>query len=273
MSEILIGCVVYNQSLPETRTYKSLLTQSEDVFIHDNSPQPLTGIESLPPKWRYVSDPSNPGLSAAYNRMARYARDNGYKWILVVDQDTCFPPDTLLRYRESIGKYPGIPLHCPIVLTGRGGLMSPLSCRRYIPSSRGMEIDSLPRSMVKLSSASIINSGMLINLEAYSDVGGYNEKVFLDFSDYQFVERLSEKYEFARVIDCECVQSFSNDDDDVRKKLARYRLFCHSLKHYECKRKPDKIFIYRVMWRRCFSLMVQTKSIKPIGIIIKSLIG
>ena len=76
-AKILIVTVIYNQKITGTNVYKTLLSEEESVYIHDNSPNPQH-TDGLPESWKYFSDPSNPGLSAAYNRAAGYAAANGY---------------------------------------------------------------------------------------------------------------------------------------------------------------------------------------------------
>ena len=39
----------------------------------------------------YISDPTNPGVSKAYNVGFELARQLNKKWLLLLDQDTVFP--------------------------------------------------------------------------------------------------------------------------------------------------------------------------------------
>ena len=39
----------------------------------------------------------------------------------------------------------------------------------------------------------VINSGSLVNVKAWSDVGGYDERLFIDSIDYDFCRRLKRK--------------------------------------------------------------------------------
>lgn len=270
MSEtILTCCVVFNQNILHTNTYNTLLKNLKDVIIYDNSQSSLIDKSFLPSEWVYIHDSSNPGLSYAYNYCAKYAISKGYNWLLIADQDTIFPEDAFFKYEKAVHQYFSDILFCPIVTIGQNRLMSPINCKHYIPHFISFPIGC---KHIKLCEFSIINSGLLININAFFSVGGYNTDVFLDFSDFQFIERLSLHYKYARVLNIKCIQSFSNDDQNEKQKIHRYNLFCKSLKKYKCNRRINKIYIYLVMIRRCISLIKTTKNFSPITILLRSFV-
>lgn len=265
--KILICCVLYNEKLSRSITYLSLLKGYNSVFIYDNSPFPVLDCIEIPKTWAYIHNPDNPGLSVAYNEAAKYAKENDFDWILLTDQDTYFPPNSLAQYYEGINEQGYLPVICPLVFTGNGSIMSPLRCHHYLPTNNSVE----PPSIISLKEYVIINSGMLIRVSAFFEVGGYNSKVFLDFADYQFIERISTKFNSAFVIPLELKQSFSNDIQDLSSKQKRYDLFCKSIKQYKTIKPFDKIYLYNVMFRRAISLMIKNNSFAPIVTLLRNL--
>ena len=262
---ILIVTVIYNQTIYDTNVYKTLLKDEKDVFIYDNSPIPGSYVD-LPSGWIYVSDPTNPGLSMAYNKAARYALKNGFDWILISDQDTIFPNDAVRSYRKHIESYKEYHMFIPQVKTVNDMYLSPVKSMGYMARIS----QNAPVGQVLLDDYAIINSGLLVRTDSFLSCGGYNENVFLDFSDIQFIERFATKFPFAFVIDIVCRQDFSNISDSKEKKLARFRLFCRSLSGFRSNRKYGKLKIFVILIKRLVNLCVTLRSIRPISIFLKN---
>lgn len=258
--KILIVIVIYNQRITETNVYKTLLSENETVFIYDNSPtsQP---IDSLPKKWIYIHDPSNPGLSKAYNIAAKYASTNGYSWILISDQDTSYPANAIERYRAYIGYNIHVRMFIPKVRLQDTTYLSPIKSRFYVSRIS----TSVPSSgEIKLKNYAVINSGILVTTDSFLSCGGYNDKVFLDFSDFQFIERFESQFKTAYLTDIVIQQNFSDKSDTPAKKLHRFEIFCQSLEGYECIQRKDLIFIRLTILRRAIALTIKIRSLKPI---------
>ncbi len=267
MEKILICCVVYNQDLFKTNTYQSLLKNEDDVFIYDNSEKSLTSKSQLPQNWIYKTTGKNEGLSKAYNIAVEYANKNKYKWILFTDQDTLFSKNAFKIYEKSIKQYPKDNLFCPIVFMNKRKVMSPLKNIKYLWYKDG---HIKPGDLIDLSNFSVINSGMMVNVNTFIAAGGYNESVFLDFSDFQFLEKLSEICQNGRVIDVECSQSFSNQEQSKVQKINRFRLFCLSIKNFKCKKKRNRIWIHLAVIKRALSICMTSKSTKPLSILVNT---
>ena len=74
---------------------------------------------------------------------------------------------------------------------------------------------------------------MLVNLKAFHEVGGYNEKVKLDFSDFQFIERFRKVYKTFYVVDIICEQDFSDDEISLPTQAKRFRYYCEGARNIE----------------------------------------
>ena len=263
MVKILVCCVIYNQDLFETKTYRSFLKGLSHVYIYDNSQIVKTNTKLIPNSWIYKSDPTNKGLSYAYNKVAKYAKQNGFEWLVLTDQDTLFSSQAYDIYEKSIIEYTEEKLFCPLVRMNNQHLMSPFLCRHYIGRAN---LNIKENMRIDISKYSIINSGMMINIDTFLSVGGYNERVFLDFSDCQFIEKLSKKIKYARIIDILCIQSFSNLDLDNGEKLKRFELFCKSLKYYTPLKKIDNFWLFMVVLKRACSVSYSLRSLRPLVI-------
>lgn len=262
MHNILIVVVLYKENLFSCATYKTLLLSPQGcgVYIYDNSPIPQHKCSDFSQNCIYISDPTNPGLSYAYNRAAEYASQNGYEWMLLADQDTIFTPDIIEKYITAINNNKDIKLFVPQFKTGQNKWLSPVRLLYNI---------NLPHCKVKagiypLNRYSPINSGMMINIDAYMLVGGYNESVFLDYSDFQFIERFKEKFPCFVLLDTICRQNFSNEMQSKEQKYNRYCLFCRSLKNFQSESLLAKLGIHIVVFKRCISLCMRNFSFLPL---------
>lgn len=263
---ILIVIVIYKENIYNTKTYKSLIKGNDvNLFIYDNSPNAQHKDIDFPPTWKYVSNPSNPGLSYAYNCAAEYGKKHNFEWILLADQDTLFAPNILFEYEESILQHPNIKLFAPPILIGNQYYISPLRTKYHMAKRS----TSVPCGENRLAEYTLINSGMMINIKAFFDVDGYNEKVRIDYSDYQFIERFCRKYDKFFILNSICYQEFSNIVQSPQQKLHRYISFCDSIKNCEKSTYIDKVIYLYIVVKRMITLIFRTRTLKPIATFIK----
>lgn len=122
----------------------------------------------------YINNKGNQGIAHALNVGAKLAIEDGVDWLLTMDQDSKFAEDGLKNLQKSL-----------LVLlknNTRIGLVSP-SHKKAISAS-------IQKELV------VMTSGNLVNLKAYLDVEGFEEKLFIDAVDYDFCLKLNlRKYE------------------------------------------------------------------------------
>lgn len=264
-SDILVVAVLYKERLNDSKAYQTLLRDCPHVYIHDNSPQEECP-HNLPEGWIYSSDSTNPGLSAAYNAAARYAKENGFRWLLLTDHDTTYQPGAFLRMEKFIKRWPEEAILIPKVKIPDGRYLSPVPLRGFFT-----RLERLPLTgEVELKDTAVINSGMLVNVDAFRKCGGYNENVFLDFSDFQFIERLSSVAGRGRVIDEELLQAFSGVEDNEESAMRRFGMFCRSLKGYEKRNLRTRLALFAVVMKRSLSLSIRQRKLSPLGIMMKN---
>lgn len=256
MKRILYVIVLYKQKYRDTLSYRTLLwdVNQEDVLIFDNSP--VTSVYGNCPH-NIISQPNNPGLSSSYNKAAKYARDNGYEWIMVLDQDTTFPEGAIDAYLKTIDEHSDVKMIAPCHKIANGVFISPV---KYF-CKFGRNQDSVKTGVVSFTEASPINSGLLINLDAFEKVGGYDEDVTLDFSDIRFIEKFKTQYsKFYVLEDVVCLQDFSVNERDPNKLIGRFNIFLKCAK--ACKREhwSDGLQYFICTFKRCMKLTLVTRS-------------
>ena len=191
--DILFVLVLYKTKLERSLTYNALkrsLAATEfgiDMLVYDNSPANDGGDIVNDPKIKvnYIIDKANGGVSKAYNTGAELAVKMNKKWMMLLDQDTNFPAETITKYLEAIEKYPGEKLFAPMMMVNKQTIVSPC----HFKFMRGFSVSSVTPGINSLKEYSVINCGICIDTVAFNANNGYNELIRLDFSDHDFIRR------------------------------------------------------------------------------------
>jgi rhamnosyltransferase len=268
--------VLYKQDLTFSESLKTLNANllekglTMDLFVYDNSPEAQYEQEFTYQNFlvHYKHDPSNAGVSQAYNSGAAYGKNLNKKWVLLLDQDTIFPAGFLGVYEKAVDEHPDVKIFVPILKTQHGDYLSP--CR--YKHKRGYWLPSITEGFMDVDKYSPVNSGMLIHLDAFFDVGGYNEAVKLDFADFQFIERFAEKFRTFYVVNVVCLQDFSGYEPSLVKLKHRFAFFCEGAKNCIRREAADGFWYLMVVLRRMSGLMWKNKDLSFFGIFIRKYI-
>lgn len=266
--DILFVIVIYRSDYYHCNTYRTLLSKVKEchIFVFDNSPSSQQ-IDDANVTYRH--DAGNPGLSYAYNEAARYARENGYKWLLLTDQDTIFPDGIIGKYITAINNYPEVGMFVPPVKISNSVFMSPVIMRW---KTGGLSKSVPMKTVVSLKKYSPINSGMCVSVDMFFKCGGYKNEVFLDYSDFQFVERYRKVSDKCYVLNTCIRQTFSIKEDDREKTLNRYAMRCRSVRAMDRGTWLDSVGFCVDIMKRMLSLVVKLRSFRPVSIFIENYI-
>jgi hypothetical protein len=228
--------VLYKTRLEDSETFVSLsnsLKNSKltmDVMVYDNSPTPMvTAPEGINDNWtiHYIHDKTNPGVSKAYNEGLGIARKLNKKWLLLLDQDTSFPQNAVVEYGKAVRGNTGVWLFAPIIISNNK-IISP--CRYFL--NKGYSLRRVTPGVYNFHAKSLINSGMLIHVDAFERTGGYNEKIRLDFADYYFIDKYKAVYNKFAVINLRCFQNFSGMQRlTTSSALVRFAYYCEGARN------------------------------------------
>lgn len=249
--------VIYKCHLGEAESFKTFIKPNgfKNYLVYDNSPTEYIqeNIASIYPQAIYVRDTSNKGLPAAYNLGAKKAKKLGYKRLLLLDQDTSFPPESLELYLQS-ADYEGIT--APLVKTKRNLPFSPCNPTAWKKTPKDMTPGEY-----SLKKYSVINSGLCIPTHLFLEVGGYNPLVRLDFADFQFQMRVAPVCDHLKILPMTAIQDFSSDCRDLKKNLIRFNLYLESARHCEFPGWREAISHQYSMLRHVIGLTVNTHSL------------
>lgn len=206
--------VVYNKRLAECPSFRSAKRQSNvQLLVVDNSTDELVQNQEEARKagaW-FLSMNGNYGLSRAYNAAFDVLREKPGDWIVLLDDDTEIPDDYWLQLRMES---PDAVL-LPVVMTANGKMISPAEMKHDIPH--------MVKSSESIREITGINSGMAIPKQL-ADSYFYDERLFLDYVDHQFLKDIKKSGEKIRILPVYLKQNFSVDILDLAPAIRRLKI-------------------------------------------------
>jgi rhamnosyltransferase len=149
--------------------------QVDTIFAVDNSegdiPAVVSTIAALG-KVTLIRNRENEGIARALNIGAVKAGEEGYDFLLTMDQDSSAEPDMVEKMLRCLNEAAG----------GKIGIISPF----HMTKSSG----SPPSKVLCQEVMTPMTSGCLLNLTAYRQVGPFRDDLFIDFVDNEYCLRL-----------------------------------------------------------------------------------
>lgn len=213
-----VGAVVvsYNGGPRLLETIGALREQTERVFVVDNGSgedSQTVLSQSEGGGVRVLRNAVNCGVARALNQGVSAAIEEGCEWVLTMDQDSVARPGMVAEMLECERE------------VSENLLVGALTPR--VADSRMANVASAHRGPRWETRRSAITSGNLVRASVYSDIGGYDEGLFIDSVDFDFCLRLRRRgYSIVRCN--EAVLSHALGSLRERKVLGRpYRYVAH----------------------------------------------
>jgi len=178
----LTGIVVlYNPDEKVVENIKTYIYDLNLLYVFDNSKFKnsfvLNFVKENNKKMKYITLGENKGLGYAYNYVCNMAIEDGYNWILIMDQDSYFRNNDFKKminvlekdtnyFKKSVG------ILCPVIVYENENIDL-------------VKKDEFEKILIG------INSGSILNLDAYRKVGNFREDYFLDRIDFEYSLRLN----------------------------------------------------------------------------------
>ena len=171
MKDIAAGIVLYNPDNIQRfhDSLQSVLCQFSKVYLFDNSTEK---IEHMPfgNNVVYMTEHKNLGIAYALNRMMEQAEQDGFQWLVTMDQDSILPDNMVEAYGAHIYE-PNVAIICPQVIDKRRVYMTV----KTEPAEELVE--------------ECITSGSCTSIEAWKKLGKFDEWLFIDLVDNEFCKR------------------------------------------------------------------------------------
>jgi rhamnosyltransferase len=171
---VAAAVILYNPKDNVIQNIESYINQVSHLYILDNSKILDLSIKNFIiafNKIDYIYNGRNLGIATALNIAAGKAIGKKYSYLLTMDQDSKAPINLVETLLDTANK------------SDKAGVISPLHSNIFDTHQR--DIDS------KITIVNtVMTSGNLISLDAYTKVGGFNEDLFIDYVDVDYCLRL-----------------------------------------------------------------------------------
>jgi GT2 family glycosyltransferase len=268
--KLAFGIVVFRMQVKATMAFQSLVDAIEKngnsdhftIYVYDNTddpffkPDPL-GVEGVV----YFHNPGNPGISVAYNHMAKMARQDGHEWMVFLDQDTKLPGAAVQHYLQAIVSQPDLQIKCPVLVVDNYQFSPTL-----FQNMRSSVIERFNPGIYPLQKMTIANSGMLVHLPLFFEVGGYDEKLRIDFTDTAFIEKVKRKTPTFEVLPFDCLHDFSDKGSNSQAAISRFMLYATDLSNYPVANAKERIQLLLVGTRHAIKLCWRHRSLRFLAI-------
>ncbi|MEO8821663.1 MAG: glycosyltransferase [Ginsengibacter sp.] len=151
----------------------SYLNSLDTIYIVDNSETPSKLIVDKLKSFSnviYLHDAENKGIAIRLNQISNLAINDGFEWLLTMDQDSSFKSGTLNKYFNCIDAFK------------EQENVSMFGINHVIK-----EDESTICNPVKVHH--LITSGSILNLRLVNLIGGFDEKLFIDEVDFEYCLR------------------------------------------------------------------------------------
>lgn len=167
-SEVVAIIISYNPDIERLReNLVAVAGQVSHVYVFDNKSENREDVASLEGNGNcsVIFNDTNSGLPVSLNEGCRYAIRCGARYALLLDQDSIVSDGMVSSLTECMGE--GVAIASPQIVdrNKREG---------FEPSNAVVPVKR------------VITSGALLSLNAWRDTGGFDERIFVDWADYEF---------------------------------------------------------------------------------------
>lgn len=189
------------------RNISSYSSRCERIFLIDNSLNDNSYLLKYFNNATYLSNKNLNGIAGAQNLGCSKAIEDGFEWVITMDQDSIFEYNELDKYLRTSDKI----IHnknIKSITLNINQLFSKLPFHKYIqfnilsPLKRKLLKNKwTPRPVPEFTFVrKCIASGNIINLNAWKIAGGFDETLFIDEVDYDFCYKLTKcGYKIAKI--------------------------------------------------------------------------
>lgn len=168
----IAGVVIwYNPTNEDKNNINTYLPYIDKLYIIDNSPI-KNNINNENKKINYIFNNNNIGIAEGLNKAAKMAINEGYNWLLTMDQDTIMNEECFKKFQEVL-KTQNIE---------NIGIITPWH-RTKLDTKKPDEEYTYPNQ--------VMTSANLVNLSILDKIGYFDEKLFIDGVDIEYGLRLN----------------------------------------------------------------------------------
>ena len=174
--DISAGIVLFNPDINRLKeNISAAIVQCTHIYLVDNGSSNIDEVlESLrrynQTKISVIRNEKNQGIAKALNQLTKAAQQDGFDWILTLDQDSVSPSNIIEEFKRYIDDQ-------------NTGMLCPVICDR----NKGIIVEA--RDGYKEINE-CITSGSLLSIKAWNKIGYFDESMFIDGVDFDICFRL-----------------------------------------------------------------------------------
>lgn len=177
--DISTGIVLFNPDIKRLKeNIDAVIIQCTHLYLVDNGSGNVDEVKGLlnqynQSKISILWNRENQGIAKALNQLTSAAQKEGFDWILTLDQDSVVPSNIVGEFEKYINN-------------SSVGILCPIICDR----NKDEEI-KINEDCTEIDEC--ITSGSLLNIKAWSEIGGFDERMFIDGVDFDICYRLRQR--------------------------------------------------------------------------------
>ncbi len=172
MKKIAAVTVLYNPTKKIIQNISGYIDKVDKVYVIDNSNDSNKKLLIDNKKIEYLPNYTNLGISNSLNKACNLAIDEGYEFLLTMDQDSLFEKNEFQKMIDYINKSD----------LKKVAIVSPNHNVKGLQNKETSEIDH---------PLEVMTSGNIINLKLYKKIGKFREEYFIDDVDIEYGLRLN----------------------------------------------------------------------------------
>lgn len=255
----LVGAIVvtYQPNLSVLRiTMQSLIRQVSHIYLLDNTQGgAFDVIETVLTELNCsnmvttVIYKENLGIASAQNEGIRLAITHKCDFVILSDQDTCFPPDCIKILLDGFAALQQESLKVAALAPAFVNTHSP-ELRLYFTTLKGFSADRIFADSGLVEVKQVIASGQLMPSTVFSEVGFMDEQLFIDWVDIEWCWRARAKG--WKIYNCADVVIRHTLGDDVKLLAGRTYGLRSPVRHYYIVRNALILALYRpvIPWKQ-----------------------
>ncbi len=180
----VLAVVVTYHPPPELEAHlRGIRGQVDALVVVDNGSPGAGEVEALCRQIgaRFIGNARNEGVARALNQGLEQAAAGGHRWLAMFDQDSALPDGTIDALVALAARHPR---------AERVGLVATGFRDRHLGRSYHDPANTLVDGPDWREVRTLITSGSLVRLDTVATVGGFDERLFIDFVDHDHCTRL-----------------------------------------------------------------------------------
>lgn len=185
----MAAVISYNPNIIQfCKNIRSIRSQVDELVIYDNHSDNIAEIEHFLSDVHIIRNNFNIGLPINYNNAVKMAKSKGFQWLLIMDQDTLIPDNLIEEYQKYIS-WDKVAIICP-------------QCCDINLSTKEEFMTGIPNKEFSYVNK-CISSTSLNNVDIAIEIGGFDEKMFIDYVDFDYCRNCKDHgYKILRVNTC-----------------------------------------------------------------------